>query len=47
MIRGGQWHNLVSPMFLHGSTMHLFSNCYSLWRLGPLAEQAYGPRGCC
>ena len=41
--RGGQWHRLVSPMFLHGSTMHLFSNCYSLWRLGPLAEQAYGP----
>ena len=41
--RGGQWHRLVSPMFLHGSTMHLFSNCYSLWRLGPLCEQVYGP----
>jgi len=38
----GQWHRLFSPMFLHGSLMHLLSNSYSLWRLGPLAEGAFG-----
>ena len=41
-MQSGQWHRLFSPMFLHGSLMHLLSNCYSLWRLGPLAEETYG-----
>lgn len=42
-ILGGQWHRLVSPVFLHGGAMHLFSNLFSLWRVGPLVEAAYGP----
>jgi len=42
IIQHGQYHRLVTPIFLHGSPMHLLSNCYSLWRIGPLAESAFG-----
>ena len=40
---GGQWHRLVSPVFLHGGGMHLFSNLFSLYRVGPLVEAGFGP----
>ena len=39
-------YRLVSPMFLHGSLMHLASNSFSLFRIGPLVEGAYGGRRC-
>ena len=42
-ILAGQWHRLVSPVFLHGGGMHLLSNLFSLWRVGPLVEAAFGP----
>lgn len=42
-IDNGQWHRLVSPVFLHGGFMHLASNLFSLWRVGPLVESAFGP----
>ena len=42
-IDAGQWHRLVSPLFLHGGGMHLFSNLFSLWRVGPLVEASFGP----
>ena len=41
-IRAGQWHRLVSPVFLHGGFAHLASNLFSLWRVGPLVEAAFG-----
>ena len=41
---GGQWYRLASPIFLHGSVMHLASNAISLARIGPLVEGAYGGR---
>ena len=44
IIQGGQWHRLVSPVFLHGSVIHLASNAISLARIGPLVEGAYGGR---
>jgi membrane associated rhomboid family serine protease len=37
-----QWHRLLSPVFLHGGWMHLLSNAFSLWRMGPLVEASYG-----
>jgi membrane associated rhomboid family serine protease len=39
----GQWHRMVSPVFLHGGAMHLLSNLFSLWRVGPLVESSFGP----
>ena len=42
-INAGQWHRLVSPVLLHGGGMHLLSNLFSLWRVGPLVQSAYGP----
>lgn len=44
--RGGQWHRLVTPMFLHGGALHLLSNCFSLFRIGPMVEGAYGASRC-
>ncbi|EOD40253.1 hypothetical protein EMIHUDRAFT_251233 [Emiliania huxleyi CCMP1516] len=38
----GQWHRLITPIWLHGSLMHLASNSYSLWHLGPQAEALFG-----
>lgn len=42
ILRGGQWHRLVSPVFLHGGGIHLASNLFSLFRVGPLVESAFG-----
>lgn len=42
IINGGQWHRLVSPVFLHGGGMHLASNLFSLYRVGPLVDAAFG-----
>ena len=43
LILRGQWHRLISPIFLHHTNFHLLSNSFSLWRIGPLAEGAFGP----
>lgn len=45
ILYGGQWHRLVTPMWLHGSVMHLLSNAYSLFYLGPSAERVFGSEG--
>jgi len=42
ILQHGQVHRLISPLFLHHSTFHLLSNCFSLWRIGPLANGAFG-----
>ncbi len=37
-----QWWRFVTPMFLHGSLLHLLVNMYSLWMIGPYVEKLYG-----
>ena len=39
LIISGQWWRLLSPMFLHGSIMHLGFNMYALFLLGPGLER--------
>ena len=41
-IREGQYYRLLTGMFLHGSLMHLFCNCYALYVLGPQIESFFG-----
>ena len=42
LIISGQWWRLFTPMFLHGSIMHLGFNMYALFLLGPGLERFYG-----
>jgi rhomboid protease GluP len=43
-ILAGQVWRFVTPMFLHGSLLHLFVNMYSLYALGPAIERLFGWR---
>ncbi|MFZ6030735.1 MAG: rhomboid family intramembrane serine protease [Chloroflexota bacterium] len=38
----GQFWRLLTPMFLHGSMMHIAFNMYALYALGKVIEPAYG-----
>lgn len=38
----GEWWRFVTPIFLHGSGLHLLMNMYGLWILGPFVERLYG-----
>ncbi|HYE66809.1 MAG TPA: rhomboid family intramembrane serine protease [Pyrinomonadaceae bacterium] len=38
----GEWWRFVTPIFLHGSIIHLLFNMYGLWILGPYVERLYG-----
>lgn len=42
LLREGDWFRLVTPIFIHGGLLHLFSNSYALWANGPLVEKLYG-----
>ena len=42
LIVGGQLWRLVTPMFLHGSILHIAFNMYALYALGPGLERHYG-----
>lgn len=42
ILRGEQLYRLVSPVFLHGSIYHLFTNMYSLNNVGPTCEKMVG-----
>ena len=42
LIIAGQWWRLFTPMFLHGSVMHIGFNMYALYLLGPTLERFYG-----
>jgi membrane associated rhomboid family serine protease len=43
ILRGEELYRLISPVFLHGSIFHLFSNMYSLRNVGQTTEQMFGP----
>jgi len=42
MIAQGQYWRLFTPMFLHGSIVHIAFNMYALYNLGRGLERAYG-----
>lgn|GEM_PF-212236 len=37
-----QWFRLVTPIFIHIGLLHLASNSYALWIVGPQVERLYG-----
>ncbi len=41
IIRGQLWR-LITPMFLHGSILHIAFNMYALYAFGPALERYYG-----
>lgn len=41
-IEQGEWWRLITPMFLHGSLLHIFFNMYALRIFGPRLERYYG-----
>lgn len=42
LIIGGEFWRLITPMFLHGSILHIGFNMYALFALGPALESYYG-----
>jgi rhomboid protease GluP len=42
LIEAGEWWRLLTPMFLHGSLLHLGMNSWVLYDLGPTVEGLYG-----
>ncbi len=36
------WFRLVTPIFLHIGVLHLITNSYALWIVGPIVERLYG-----
>lgn len=41
-IRAGQYYRLLTGIFLHGSILHLFFNCYALYVIGSQIESYMG-----
>lgn len=42
LLREGEIFRLVTPIFIHGGLLHLASNSYAIWTIGPLVERLYG-----
>jgi rhomboid protease GluP len=42
LLRDGDWFRLVTPIFIHAGLIHLLSNSYALWVVGPQVEKLYG-----
>lgn len=42
LLRQGEWFRLITPIFLHGGLLHLASNSYAIYAIGPLVEKLYG-----
>ncbi len=42
LLLGGEWFRLVTPIFIHIGLLHIASNSYALWIIGPLVERLYG-----
>lgn len=43
-ILAGQLWRLITPVFLHGSLLHIGFNMYALYSIGPSLERRYGTR---
>lgn len=41
-IEQGQWFRFITCTFLHGGLIHIATNMYSLYSIGPLVEDLYG-----
>ena len=41
-IAQGEWWRLIAPIFIHIGLLHLISNSYALWVVGPQVEKLYG-----
>ncbi|MBS1812044.1 MAG: rhomboid family intramembrane serine protease [Acidobacteria bacterium] len=42
LLQQRQWFRLVTPIFIHIGLLHLASNSYALWIVGPIVERLYG-----
>lgn len=42
LLQQKQWFRLVTPIFLHIGVLHLATNMYALWIVGPIVERMYG-----
>jgi rhomboid protease GluP len=42
LLAEGEWFRLITPIFIHGGLLHLLSNSYAIWVIGPVAEKLYG-----
>jgi membrane associated rhomboid family serine protease len=42
ILNGQELYRLLTPVFLHGSPIHLFMNMVSLRNIGPMTEQIFG-----
>ena len=42
LLQRGQWFRLVTPIFIHIGVLHIASNSYALWIIGPQVERLYG-----
>ena len=42
LLREGELFRLITPIFIHGELLHLASNSYAIWTIGPLVEKLYG-----
>lgn len=42
ILQGKELYRLITPVFLHGSVLHLMMNSYSLQNIGPRIEETFG-----
>ena len=42
ILQGKELYRLITPVFLHGSVLHLMMNSYSLQNIGPQIEETFG-----
>lgn len=42
LLNDREWFRFVTPIFIHGGLLHLASNSYAIWMIGPLVEKLYG-----
>jgi rhomboid protease GluP len=42
LIEAGEWFRFVTPIFIHIGLLHIATNSYALWVIGPLVERLYG-----
>lgn len=42
LLQDREWFRFVTPIFIHGGLLHLASNSYAIWMIGPLVEKLYG-----